>query len=65
MIEMAPRLTTLEGKTIAIVGGSFMARTTHPEIKRLIEKHYPTARVILLDEIGSAVVSNLPIAPYS
>lgn len=60
MIEMAPRLTTLEGKTIAVVGGSFMARTTHPEIKRLIEKHYPTARVILLNEIGSAGVYPAP-----
>lgn len=60
MIEMAPRLTTLDGKTIAIVGGSFMARTTHPEIKRLINQHYPTARVILLDEIGSAGVYPAP-----
>ena len=60
MIQMAPRLTTLEGKTIAIVGGSFMARTTHPELKRLIEKNYPTARVILLDEIGSAGVYPAP-----
>ena len=51
MIEMAPRLNSLEGKTIAVVGGSFMARVTHPEIKRLIEQHYPTSRVILLDEI--------------
>lgn len=60
MIEMAPRLTSLDGKTIAIVGGSFMARTTHPEIKRLINQHYPTARVILLDEIGSAGVYPAP-----
>ncbi len=60
MIQMAPRLATLEGKTIAIVGGSFMARTTHPELKRLIEKNYPTARVILLDEIGSAGVYPAP-----
>ena len=60
MIEMAPRLTTLEGKTIAIVGGSFMARVTHPELKRLINKNYPTARVILLDEIGAAGVYPAP-----
>ena len=60
MVQMAPRLTTLEGKTIAIVGGSFMARTTHPELKRLIEKNYPTSRVILLDEIGSAGVYPAP-----
>ncbi|MBR7096301.1 MAG: hypothetical protein IKC78_00845 [Alistipes sp.] len=60
MIEMAPRLSTLEGKTIAIVGGSFMARVTHPELKKLILNNYPTARIILLDEIGSAGVYPAP-----
>lgn len=54
MITQAPRLDTLEGKTIAVVGGSFMVYVTHPEIKRLILENYPTATVILLDEIGSA-----------
>jgi hypothetical protein len=54
MIKQAPRLETLDGKTIAVVGGSFMANITHPEIKRLILANYPTARVILLNEIGSA-----------
>lgn len=54
MITQAPRLDTLAGKTIAVVGGSFMASVTHPEIKRLILQNYPTAKVILLDEIGSA-----------
>lgn len=54
MISQAPRLTTLNGKTIAVVGGSFMASVTHPEIKRLILQHYPEAKVLLLQEIGSA-----------
>jgi len=54
MISQAPRLSNLEGKTIAVVGGSFMASITHPEIKRLILANYPTAKVILLNEIGSA-----------
>lgn len=54
MIKQAPRLDTLDGKTIAVVGGSFMASITHPEIKRLILTHHPTAKVILLNEIGSA-----------
>jgi hypothetical protein len=54
MIAQAPRLDTLEGKTIAVVGGSFMASVTHPEIRRLILANYPTAKVILLNEIGSA-----------
>ncbi|MEW6142769.1 MAG: hypothetical protein AB1597_06375 [Chloroflexota bacterium] len=31
-----------------------MASVTHPEIKRLVLENYPTAKVILLDEIGSA-----------
>ena len=53
-ITLAPRLSTLNGKTIAIVGGSFMASVTHPELKRLILQNYPNAKVILLSEIGSA-----------
>lgn len=53
-INPAPRLDTLDGKTIAVVGVSFMTQITHPEIKRLILEEYPTARVILLDEIGYA-----------
>ncbi len=50
----APRLDTLAGKTIALVGGSFMANVTHPELKRLILAEFPTAKVYLLSEIGSA-----------
>ena len=52
MIDQAPRLETLDGKIIAVVGVSFMTSVTHPEIKRLILENYPTARVILTDEIG-------------
>ncbi len=55
-IEQAPRLSTLDGKTIAIVGGSFMASVTHPELKRLILKEYPNAKVYVLGEVGSAGV---------
>lgn len=53
-INQAPRLHTLSGKNIAVVGVSFMSRVTHPEIKRLIEKNYPDAHVLLLDEVGTA-----------
>ena len=53
-IKPAPRLKTLDGKTIALVGGSFMANVTHPELKRLILAEHPTATVYLLSEIGSA-----------
>jgi hypothetical protein len=54
MLAQAPRLESFDGKTIAIVGGSFMARVTHPELKRLILENHPTAKVVLLNEIGSA-----------
>ena len=54
LIQPAKRLDTLDNKTIAIVGGSFMASVTHAEIKRLILEHYPNAKVLLLNEIGSA-----------
>lgn len=54
MIEMAPRLETLDGKTIALVGGSFMASITHVELKKIILEYFPTATVYVLNEIGSA-----------
>ncbi|MCR4821534.1 MAG: hypothetical protein K5873_01515, partial [Treponema sp.] len=54
MIEMAPRLTSLSGKRIALVGGSFMAGTTHPEIKKCIEKEFPDCQVFMFDDIGAA-----------
>jgi hypothetical protein len=54
MIELAPRLESLEGKTIALVGGSFMASVTHYELKRLIQENFPTTTVYVLSEIGSA-----------
>jgi len=53
-IEMASRLTTLDNKTIAIVGEDFMYNITHPELKRLIKEHYPTAKVIMYDELPIA-----------
>ena len=53
-IACAPRLMSLDGKTVAIVGGSFMASVTHPELKRLILAEFPTAQVYLLSEIGAA-----------
>ena len=53
-MEQAPRLKSLDDKTIALVGGSFMANVTHPELKRLILAEFPTAKVYVLSEIGSA-----------
>ncbi|MBQ3632855.1 MAG: T9SS type A sorting domain-containing protein [Paludibacteraceae bacterium] len=53
-IQQAPRLETLDGKTIAVVGVSFMAHVTHPEIKRLLEENYKDVTVLLTDEMGYA-----------
>ena len=53
-IRPAQRLNSLNGKTVALVGGSFMANVTHLELKRLMLAEYPTAKVYVLGEIGSA-----------
>lgn len=58
MISQAKRLDSLDGKTIALVGGSFMAVTTHNELKRCIEKEFPTTKIYMFDDIGQA-------GPYS
>ena len=42
-VAPAPRLDTLDGKTVALVGGSFMANVTHPELTRLLLAEFPTA----------------------
>ena len=53
-IKMAARLETLEGKTIAIVGEDFMQNITHPALKQLVKENYPTAKVIMYDELPIA-----------
>ena len=53
-ITMAPRLSTLDGKTIAIVGEDFMYNITHPALKQLIKENYPTAKVIMYDALPIA-----------
>ncbi len=58
MIEQAPRLDSLKGKTIALVGGSFMATTTHYELKKCIEEEFPDAKIYMFEDIGYA-------GPYS
>lgn len=58
-IDMAPRLDTLDGKKIALVGGSFEAATTHAELKKMIQKDYPNAKIYMFDEVGSAGTYNL------
>ncbi len=60
-IEQAARLDTLEGKTIALVGGSFMAAETHQKLKECILNAYPTATVYLLrDPDEQAALTDTP-----
>ena len=57
-ITQVPRLDSLDGKKIALVGGSFMASVTHGELKQCILEAYPTAQVFMFQEVGAA-------GPYS
>lgn len=54
MIEQAPRLDSLEGKRIALTGGSFMASVTHDELKRLLKEDYPTCEIFTFQEVGTS-----------
>lgn len=51
-INQAPRLDTLAGKRIALVGRSFNADVTQAVIKRLILKKYPTAVIFSFEDVG-------------
>ncbi len=54
MIPQAPRPDTLNGKRIALVGGSFMASTTFPVIRDCILAEFPDAQVYMPEQIGNA-----------
>ena len=54
MIAQAARPDTLDGKVIALVGGSFMAPETMPVLRECILAEYPTATVYLPAEVGNA-----------
>ena len=58
MITQAPRLDTLAGKRVALVGGSFMASVTHDELKKCIRETYPDAQLYMFQDVGSG-------GPYS
>ena len=58
MIKQVPRLDTLDGKRIALVGGSFMASVTHDELRLCILEAYPKAEIYLFEEVGNS-------GPYS
>lgn len=57
-VTQAPRLDSLNGKTIALVGGSFMASVTHQELKKCIQQAYPTTKIYMFNDVGSG-------GPYS
>lgn len=54
MIKQAKRLDSLNGKTFALVGGSFMAVTTHNELKKCIQKEFPDSKIYMFDDVGQA-----------
>ena len=61
LIEQAPRLETLQGKTIALVGGSFSASVTHAVIRDLLVGAFG-CKIYFMDEIGKGGTYN-PINP--
>jgi len=50
-VTFAKRLDTLAGKTIAQVGNSWEGHRAHPLIKELLEKMYPTVKIIPYTEM--------------
>ncbi|MBR3849893.1 MAG: hypothetical protein IKM36_05295, partial [Oscillospiraceae bacterium] len=55
-ISQAPRLDTLAGKTIALVGYSFNASVTHEALKERILADYPDATVYTASQIPAGGV---------
>ena len=51
VIPLAPRLDTLEGKTIAEVGGTFKGPETFAVLEELLKQKYPGIRFIPLNEL--------------
>lgn len=58
-ITQAPRLDTLEGKTIALVGRSFNAAITQDVLKECILEDYPTATVLTNADVGCGGVFSI------
>ena len=53
---MAPRLNTLEGKTVAMVWNhSFKADITFPAIAESLKNQYPGVKIVPYTEIDSAI----------
>ncbi len=61
MITQAPRLGTLDGKTICIViNGSFKSVVTAPLIETLLRNKYPSAKIIPYTEMPRAQKAPAP-----
>ena len=57
-ITQPPRLDTLQGKRIALVGGSFSASVTHAVIRDLLEERYGCTTFYMTEEIGKSGTYN-------
>ena len=61
MIEQPHRLDTLQGKTLALVGGSFSASVTHAVLRDMLVEEFG-CRIYFMEEIGKGGSYN-PINP--
>ncbi|WP_407384891.1 hypothetical protein [Ruminococcus sp.] len=57
-ITQVPRLDSLQGKRIALVGGSFSASVTHAVIRDLLEDRYGCTCFYMTEEIGKSGTFN-------
>jgi len=57
-LQPAPRLDTLDGKTICGIGGSFHGEETFPVIADLLAKKYPTAKFVPNAVLNEEVTSD-------
>lgn len=60
MIAMAPRLDTLEGKTIGeLWNGGFRGDESFPIIEKLLQERYPTVKLIPYTEFSLSTIASL------
>ena len=60
MITMAPRLNTLEGKTIGeIWNGGFRGDESFPMIERMLRERYPTVKMVPYSEFPVVTIASL------
>lgn len=60
MIEMAPRLDTLEGKTIGMIWNrGFRGDETFPIIEKMLRERFPTVKLIPYTEFPLVTIASL------